>query len=161
MNGRARGGSDREASALARLRARAAAARERGAGNADLSPPTEDDWTLDADDDPVRHRLVAPRRLGEHLAPFLQRRGWSERLEGASLASRWVEVVGPELARVSEPVRLAGGVLVVRVADAAWATELRYLVGRVRDGANRVLADGSVREVRLVVGRLEGGSGDR
>jgi hypothetical protein len=154
-----RGGGrrDDEAGILARLRARAAAERERAAGSDErLVPPVDEDWTLDDDEDPVRHRLSAPRRVGEHLGVYLDRRGWAERLSGASLANDWERVVGPELARVSEPVRLAGGVLVVRVVDQVWATQLRYLLGRVRDGANGVLGANAVREVRLVVGRLEG-----
>lgn len=158
----ARGGGGRreedERSLLARLRARASAERERAAGSeAALVAPGDEDWAIDDDEDPVRHRLAAPKRIGEHLGGYLQRRGWAERLGGASLSGEWERVVGPELARVSEPVRLAGGVLVIRVADQVWATQLRYLLGRVRDAANGLLGANAVREVRLIVGRLEGG----
>lgn len=148
---------DDELSLLARLRARAAAERERAhASDEALVAPDDEDWALEDDADPVRHRLAAPKRVGEHLGAYLQRRGWAERLGGASLSGEWERVVGPELARVSEPVRLAGGVLVVRVVDQVWATQLRYLLGRVRDAANGRLGAHAVREVRLVVGRLEG-----
>ena len=39
---------------------------------------------------------------------------------------RWEEIVGPDVARRSRPLRLAGGTLVVGVGDPAFATELRY-----------------------------------
>lgn len=159
MNGgapRGRRREDQELARLERLRARAAAERERAAASeAALVEPTDDDWTLEDDGDPVRTRLDGPKRVAEHLGAYLQRRGWSERLGGASLAAEWSAVVGPELARVSEPVRLAGGVLVVRVVDQVWATQLRYLLGRIRDAANGTLGANAVREVRLVIGRLE------
>ena len=157
---RGRGREEDELSLLARLRARAAAERERAAtSEAALVAPDDDDWALEDDEDPIRRRVSAPKRVGEHLGTYLQRRGWAERLGGASLSGDWERVVGPELARVSEPVRLAGGVLVVRVVDQVWATQLRYLVGRIRDAANGLLGANAVREVRLVVGRLEGGPG--
>lgn len=165
--GRGRGREEDELSLLARLRARAATERVRASSSeAALVAPGDDDWSLEDDEDPIRRRISAPKRVGEHLGTYLQRRGWAERLGGASLSGDWERVVGPELARVSEPVRLAGGVLVVRVVDQVWATQLRYLVGRVRDAANGLLGANAVREVRLVVGRLEGapagdGAGDR
>lgn len=158
--GRGRGRREEdEVALLARLRARATRERERAEGSdAALVAPGDDDWALDDDEDPVRHRLSAPTRVGQHLGRYLERRGWAERLSGASLSGDWERVVGPELARVSEPVRLAGGVLVIRVADQVWATQMRYLLGRVRDAANGVVGANAVREVRLVVGRLEGGA---
>jgi len=39
---------------------------------------------------------------------------------------RWAEIVGPEAAARSRPLRLTGGTLLVGVGDPAFATELRY-----------------------------------
>jgi predicted nucleic acid-binding Zn ribbon protein len=65
-------------------------------------------------------------------------------------------MVGEELAAHCEPVRLAGKVLVVRAESPAWATQLRYLTAQLIERAEIALGPGSVREVRVTVGRLEG-----
>lgn len=100
-------------------------------------------------------RLPPPTPIGETLLTELQRRGWGERLHAATLAARWDEVVGPALAPRCEPVRVAGGTLVIRAATAVWATELRYLGPQVLVNVATVLGSDKVAQVRMVVGPLE------
>lgn len=95
-----------------------------------------------------------PRRLADLLAATVGRRGWGSRLEGAQVHQRWTEIAGTQLAAHAEPVRLHGGVLVVRVESTAWATQMRYLSRQLAERANAVLGGQPVRRVTLVVGRL-------
>jgi predicted nucleic acid-binding Zn ribbon protein len=151
------GSVDRDGSVYARRRARAAADRaERSEVAPDLVPPTDEDWTDDDADAPTLRRLDAPTTLAAELAALVARRGWSERLGAASVRDRWEDIVGADLARVCEPVRLAGGVLQVRVIDQVWATQLRYLLDRVRSNVNQALGRAAVERVTMVVGPLEG-----
>jgi hypothetical protein len=122
----------------------------------DPAPPTDDDWTIGDEETDGVHRLRAPTRVGDTLGAVVRRRGWSERLRTSTAAGRWEEIVGPQLAERCEPVRLAGGCLVVRAASPAWASQLRYLVPQLRTNADTVLGHGTVREVRIVIGPLEG-----
>jgi predicted nucleic acid-binding Zn ribbon protein len=119
----------------------------------DLRPPTDEDWTV-ADDATIR-RVSSPRPVGE-LADQILPAGWRERLRGSTLTDRWPDIVGADIARRSEPVRLAGRTLVVRVESQAWATQLRYLSEQIRHNAEEVLGRGQVREIRLTIGRLQG-----
>jgi len=122
-------------------------------------PPTEGDWTAADDDEPYLTRVEGPTALSGELARLTRRPGWSERLGAARVWAAWEDIVGAELVAHCEPVRLAGRVLVVRVVTPAWATQLRYLTARLVERADAVLGAGSVREVRVVVGRLEGQAG--
>jgi predicted nucleic acid-binding Zn ribbon protein len=108
-------------------------------------------------DDP--RRKVAPSPLGGVLDALVARRGWSRRLEGAQVHQRWADIVGPELAAHTEPVRLHGGVLVLRVDSPAWATQVRYLTGDIAGRVNAVLGEGSVERITLVTGALQGVDG--
>jgi len=119
-------------------------------------PPTAEDWTVAEDDEPTVTRVEGPTALSGELARFARRPGWSERLGAARIWSAWADIVGADLIAHCEPVRLAGRVLVVRAASAAWATQLRYLTTQLIERSDSVLGAGSVREVRIVVGRLEG-----
>jgi hypothetical protein len=120
----------------------------------------DDEWAAASEDEPTLTRVDAPTAIGAELARLLGRPGWAERMGAAQVASRWEAIVGAELAQHCEPVRTAGRILTVRAESAAWATQLRYLTTQISERVEAVLGAGSVREVRIVVGRLEGqGSG--
>jgi predicted nucleic acid-binding Zn ribbon protein len=153
---------DREASLYARKRAKQArqrAVQERAAF--DPAPPGDDDWTVEEEATDGVRRISPPTPVGETLGAFVRRRGWDERLRGATAWSRWEDIVGPELAARCEPVRIAGGTLLVRAESQVWATQLRYLTTQLVGNAGRVLGPGTVREVRIVVGPLEGPATDQ
>jgi len=119
-------------------------------------PPAPDDWSVAEDDEPTLQRVEGPQEIGGEIARLLRRPGWSERLGAARVAAAWDDIVGEQLAAHCEPVRLAGRVLVVRASTPAWATQLRYLTTQLIERAEAVLGPGSVREVNVTVGRLEG-----
>ena len=55
-----------------------------------------------------------------------------EGLEGLAVIQRcWVEVVGAEAAAHLQPVKLRGGILVVAVDHAAWASQLGFLSAEI------------------------------
>ncbi|MGH3665022.1 MAG: DUF721 domain-containing protein [Egibacteraceae bacterium] len=97
-----------------------------------------------------------PAPLAALLASVRARRGWDRRLRGARVFEHWPAIAGEELARHVEPVRLAGGVLVLRAESSAWATQVRYLSAELVRRANDVLGDGAVTKVTLSTGRLRG-----
>jgi hypothetical protein len=152
------GAADRDLYLYDRKRAEQARARAKlERATYDPAPADPDaEWTIEDDNGSGLARTSAPAPVGDALQQFLARRGWAERLSGATASQRWDEVVGPDLADRCEPVRLAGGTLVVRAESQVWATQLRYLLPQLVENANTVLGGHQVREVRLVVGPLEG-----
>lgn len=96
----------------------------------------------------------APRTVADLLRAIAARRGWDRRLEGARIHERWAAIAGDELARHTEPVRLVGGVLVVRAESAAWATQVRYLGAALAARANEELGEGQVTKVTVTAGPL-------
>jgi len=121
-------------------------------------PPGPDDWAVGDTDEPHLTRVEGPTALSGELARLARRPGWSERLGAARVQAAWADIVGEELVAHCEPVRLAGRVLVVRAASPVWATQLRYLTTQLIERAEAVLGPGSVRDVNVTVGRLEGTS---
>lgn len=81
----------------------------------------------------------------------MTRRRWAARLDGARIFDVWLEVAGPEVARHAEPVRLHGGVLVIRAVDAAWASQLPYFSGDLQTRANALLGPEAVHTVQVVM----------
>lgn len=111
-------------------------------------------WVLDEGD--ALRPTRAPTPLGHLLEGLVDRRGWAERLRGAAVFGLWEEVVGSELSRRCKPVRLVGGLLVVRTESTVWAAEVAYLVDDIIARADDVMGPGLVREVRVVVGPSPG-----
>ena len=104
--------------------------------------------------DPAAPRApTTPVSLEELVHEYVARRGWQRRLEGARVHEVWEQIVGPQLADHVRPVRLHGGVLVVRAESGDWATQLRYLTGTLVERANDILGAGQVTQVRVTVGR--------
>jgi predicted nucleic acid-binding Zn ribbon protein len=148
---------DRDERVYERRRRQASRRRaERERANYDPAPPSEDDWvTPDSETDAV-HRVSPPSLLGAALDGYVASRGWTEKLRAGRVFRHWDEIVGPDLAARCEPVRIAGGTLVVRAESQAWATQLRYLTPALVSNAAQVLGPGTVRNIRLVVGPLQG-----
>lgn len=97
-----------------------------------------------------------PAALADLLSGFVRTRRWAGRLQSLSVHSQWEELVGPDLARRCEPVRIAGGVLLIRTASPTWAAQLRYLTPRIQRRVAELVGEDQVRTVRVVVGPLEG-----
>lgn len=152
------GSADRFDDPYARQRARQARQRaEHERASFDPRPPDDEDWTIEDEGSDGLRRLTAPTPLGDSLGAFVRRRGWDERLRASTAAARWEDIVGPQLAPRCEPIRVAGGCLVVRAENPTWATQLRYLLPQLQANAAEVLGAGTVREVRIVIGPLERG----
>jgi len=129
--------------------------RRRRSRRVDFVPLTSEDWVVESSDDAaILERVSPPSELGSELRRLAARPGWGERLGAAQVAAHWADIVGDELAGQCEPVRIAGGVLIVRAATPVWATQLRYLTAQLTARVDEVLGAGSVREVRIVVGPL-------
>ena len=93
-----------------------------------------------------------PAPLEKLIGDVARRKGWGKRLEGARIHQHWAEIAGEQLAAHAEPVRLHGGVLVLRAESAAWATQVRYLTADLVRRANDVLGEGQVVSVQVIAG---------
>jgi predicted nucleic acid-binding Zn ribbon protein len=101
---------------------------------------TEQPWRAEGD---------PPEPVVEAVERLASTKGWTRRLHGARIHGAWREIAGERLAQHTEPVRLYGGVLVVRASSSAWAAQIPYLANEIIARANAVLGEGQV--VRVVV----------
>lgn len=68
-----------------------------------------------------------PEPIGGVVGAVLDRCGVRDEVERAHTASRWDEIVGPHIARVTRGARVSGNTLFVEVEGAAWMTELSMM----------------------------------
>jgi predicted nucleic acid-binding Zn ribbon protein len=109
----------------------------------------------DADDPTLPPATPDPVPLGELLSTLSTRRRWQSHLAAGQLQAHWAEVVGPAVAEHTEPVRLKGGMLVLRADSPAWATQVRYLSAELARQVNAALGAEVVTDVHVTGGPLQ------
>jgi len=69
-----------------------------------------------------------PRKLGDVMSDVLKRSGIADRVAQATVIPDWPSLVGPQIARVTEPLSITPqGTLFVAVTTNAWMTELSLM----------------------------------
>lgn len=90
-----------------------------------------------------------PARVGGEIARIIDRMGWKEQIEVASVAARWKEVVGDEIANHCDVVVFDAGVLVLRASSTAWAEQLIVVSGQIRQRLNEEIGRSVVSTIRI------------
>jgi predicted nucleic acid-binding Zn ribbon protein len=97
-----------------------------------------------------------PQLLSSALDRLLVERGWEQAVAGGSLESRWLEIVGPDVAAhvVCESFTVGdgdqAGELVLRADSTAWATQMRLLQGQVHSRIEDAIGRGVVGRIRIL-----------
>ena len=99
-------------------------------------------------------RTRSGRAVKEVLKEYLGRHGLARRVAQASIVHEWAELVGPQVAKVTEPTSVdSEGRLWVRVASAAWMQELQLMSPTiVRELAVR---GKRIKRIRWVLGTVQ------
>lgn len=105
--------------------------------------------------------LIKPApRAARSLAPLIKKLDAQFGQGASALDSRWPEIVGEQLARVSEPVKLMkgrsgqGGALELRVVGPA-AAFVQHQSGEIIGRVNLFLGEGTVEKLRISQGPIK------
>lgn len=99
-----------------------------------------------------RAGTTQPQPVGDLLARFLDRSGLAAKVEAASVLSEWAERVGPQIAGVTEALRISEGTLFVAVRTSAWLMELNLIKADLMRYLNAgKTGDGKVRQIVFVM----------
>jgi predicted nucleic acid-binding Zn ribbon protein len=90
-----------------------------------------------------------PQRLGRLVDRISSERGWAPAIAEGSIAGRWPELVGEDVAAHCRPQRLEGGDLHLVAESTAWATQLRLLAPELLRRLGRTLGNDVVRRVHV------------
>ena len=93
-----------------------------------------------------------PARVGDVVGRVLRHMGAPAPSSLETVFGEWPAIVGERIAAHAEPVSIQGGTLTVRVSDAAWANQLRWLERDLLAHLERALGPDVVRAVEVRVG---------
>jgi len=85
-----------------------------------------------------------PQLFGASIDRLVTDRGWTMPAAAVGVLDRWSAIVGADVATHTEPLSFTEGVLTVRAASTAWATQLRLMSGDIVRRLNVELGHGSV-----------------
>jgi len=91
-----------------------------------------------------------PDVLGNLIARYLDRLGFSGRLRKQTAVMLWSEIVGPKIAEETEAVRIDGDALVVKVTRAPWRHQLTFLKGELLAKLNSRIGNGIIKDIRFI-----------
>jgi len=96
-----------------------------------------------------RNRRALPRPAGDMVSRVLGRVGARGKLGDYEVWSVWDEVVGPAVARVTQPASLRKGKLSVTVASAAWHHALHQEKAALLEKLNNRLGRRTITDIRF------------
>ena len=92
---------------------------------------------------------AAPAPIGAVITDYLRRSGLYERVAQAGLVPEWPRLVGPQVAAVTEPLRItADGTLFVAVATNPWMAELSLMEPQLLAAINVVPGRPPIKKIR-------------
>ena len=73
------------------------------------------------------------------------------RVEAASVLTDWPELVGPQIAAVTQPTTLSDGTLFVAVSTSPWLMELNLMKAELMRRVNAGRGAGRIRQIVFVM----------
>lgn len=90
-----------------------------------------------------------PQKLGDVVSGVLKQAGIRDRVAQAAVIPEWPKLVGPQIARVTEPLSVTRqGTLFVAVTTNAWMTELSLMEPELLRRLNQRTGVLQIRKIR-------------
>jgi predicted nucleic acid-binding Zn ribbon protein len=95
-----------------------------------------------------------PQKLGDVMTGMLSKSGIADRVAQAAVIPNWPALVGPQIARVTEPMSVTPqGTLFVAVTTNAWMTELSLMEPELLRRLNERTGRLKIRKIRWQIRR--------
>jgi predicted nucleic acid-binding Zn ribbon protein len=95
-----------------------------------------------------------PQKLGDVVTGVLTKAGLTDRVAQAAVIPEWPALVGPQIARVTEPLSVTPqGTLFVAVTTNAWMTELSLMEPELLRRLNQRTGRLQIRKIRWQIQR--------
>jgi predicted nucleic acid-binding Zn ribbon protein len=90
-----------------------------------------------------------PQALGSVLNALLRQLGIKAKVEQYGIFELWNELVGEQIARVSNVEKVENGILFVRVTAAPWRTELTFQKKEILEKIHAATHSNAIKDIRF------------
>ena len=90
---------------------------------------------------------TAPKPIDASIASVLQELGLQGKIKQYEVLDRWAEIVGEQIARVTQAETISDGKLIVSVSRSTWRNELVFLKRDLITRINQVMQQDVVKDI--------------
>jgi predicted nucleic acid-binding Zn ribbon protein len=90
-----------------------------------------------------------PKNLGSAIQELVKHLGLEKNLEDYQVVTSWPDIVGEQIAKVTQAQRMENGILFVSVSTAPWRTELSMKRMEIMRKINSLFGKSVVKEIRF------------
>ena len=90
-----------------------------------------------------------PELMAIALDKFVHQLGIAKKMRQVSIITSWSEIVGQQIAKVTEAERIENGILFVKTKSAAWRNELTMRRLEIMEKVNSSAGSKVVKEIRF------------
>jgi predicted nucleic acid-binding Zn ribbon protein len=94
-------------------------------------------------------KVSRPVTIREAMQSLVRELGIAPKMAQYDVIAAWPDVVGPQIARVTDPQRMENGVLYVAVSTATWRAELSMKRIELVDKINAHIGTRSLHDIRF------------
>lgn len=103
----------------------------------------------------MKGRSAQPTPTGDLLGDIKLPRNVLEHLKNREIWSKWGQIVGSDLARVTAPHSIKAKTLNVTVVHQAWAHQLQFLTPSILNKLRGLCPDAEIRDLHFRIGEVE------
>lgn len=89
------------------------------------------------------------------LEEFFKEKKWSKKIKGYQIISNWENLVGKEIAKSSQPIKIQDKCLFLAVKSNVWANELNLRKGELIEKINREAGEEIISNILFKVRRSQ------
>ena len=104
---------------------------------------------------PRRPKMREPALAGDLVDKLLHGLGLDERLHQYKALIIWNDVVGPQIAARTRPVRIRENILEINVDQPAWMQQLQLMKPKILSRLNAELGEATIKDLYLKYGKVD------
>ncbi len=100
-------------------------------------------------------------KISRLLPGLVQDKGWERQLDLHSIFPRWQELVGEEVHRHAQPLKIEKDVLWMEVENSSWLQQLQYQKLELLDILNSCFRLARLRDIKMILPKGSAGKNDK
>ena len=91
-----------------------------------------------------------PKHISESLRFLIKDLGFEKRIDQVKVINMWPDIVGENIAKISQAERVFEGILYVKVKSMTWRTELLFQKPKILERIAQKVGENVITDIRFI-----------
>jgi predicted nucleic acid-binding Zn ribbon protein len=91
-----------------------------------------------------------PKHISESLRFLIKDLGFEKRIDQVKVINMWPDIVGENIAKISQAERVFEGILYVKVKSMTWRTELLFQKPKILERIAQKVGENVISDIRFI-----------